>query len=108
ARYGKTLAIERGVLHRILSGGLSREDGAPVRLHLGTTVTRVDDSTDEVEVELEGGRRLHGRALIGADGIRSRVRELVFGPLEPSYSGYTCWRFTGRVPGGVRDAVEMW
>src|SRR5262249_35645092 len=30
--------------------------------------------------------------VIGADGIRSAVRASLFGPKEPRYAGYTCWR----------------
>jgi 2-polyprenyl-6-methoxyphenol hydroxylase-like FAD-dependent oxidoreductase len=108
ARYGKTIAIERSSLHQILKEGLFEGDGATGRVHLGTTVERVEELSSSVRVELTSGQSLSGRALIGADGIRSRVRELVFGKLEPSYSGYTCWRFTGRVPGGGAGATEMW
>src|SRR6202011_5331678 len=31
-------------------------------------------------------------AVIGADGIRSRVRSELFGPSDPIYRGYTVWR----------------
>ena len=30
--------------------------------------------------------------MIGADGIKSTVRAILFGPQEPRYAGYTCWR----------------
>jgi len=108
ARYGKSVAIHRSALHEALSEGLFEGDGGTVRVHFGTTVERIEEVPGGVRATLDDGRVLEGRALIGADGIRSRVRELVFGQREPRYSGYTCWRFAGRIPGGLKDAVEMW
>jgi len=108
ARYGKSVAIHRTALHEALSEGLFEGEGGTVRAHFGTTVERIEDIPGGVRATLQNGRVLEGRALIGADGIRSRVRELVFGLREPSYSGYTCWRFAGRIPGGLKDTVEMW
>lgn len=108
ARYGRTLAIDRGELHAVLQAGITRGDGAAVRLRFGVTIASLEDSPSGLSCELSDGTRLTARAVIGADGIRSRVRELVWGPNEPVYSGYTCWRWTGRVPGGVTRLVEMW
>ena len=48
--------------------------------------------------------------LIGADGIRSRVRSQLLGVHEPIYRGYTIWRglarLTGAVPAGSNS--ETW
>lgn len=38
--------------------------------------------------------------LIGADGIRSRVRSQLLGILAPVYRGYTVWRGLAHLPGG--------
>ncbi len=108
ARYGRSLAVDRGALHDVLCAGIARDDGAPVKLRLGVTVTSLEEGAEGVRCSLSDGTRLVGRALIGADGIRSGVRQLVWGTNEPTYSGYTCWRWTGRVPGGVSRLVEMW
>jgi 2-heptyl-3-hydroxy-4(1H)-quinolone synthase len=108
ARYGRSLAIERVHLHAVLHAAVSRADGAPVALRFGTTVARLDESSSGIVCTLSDGTRLAARAVVGADGIRSRVRDLVWGPNEPAYAGYTCWRWTGRVPDGVPELVEMW
>ncbi len=45
--------------------------------------------------------------VVGADGIRSTVRAIVCGDVEPRFAGYTCWRFV--VDGHfAEDAWEMW
>ncbi len=40
-------------------------------------------------------------AVIGADGIRSRVRSELFGHSDPIYRGYTVWRGVVRYDGGA-------
>ncbi|MGH2499104.1 MAG: FAD-dependent monooxygenase, partial [Candidatus Limnocylindria bacterium] len=46
--------------------------------------------------------------VVGADGIRSAVRELAFGANPPRYAGYTCWRGVVKCPAGVDRQIEMW
>lgn len=108
ARYGRSIAIARSELHGALCHGLWGDDSGLVRTRFGTTVKQLDVTASGVDIELESGQHLQAAALIGADGIRSHVRKLAFGSLEPGYAGYTCWRFAGRVPGGLSQAVEMW
>ena len=40
-------------------------------------------------------------AVIGADGIRSRVRQGLFGTSDPIYRGYAVWRGVARYDGGA-------
>ena len=42
--------------------------------------------------KFENGREVSGDVLIGADGLRSVVRETLFGNARPNYAGYTTWR----------------
>lgn len=108
ARYGRSVAIARPLLHEALSQELLRGGSPLLATHFGTTVRNCTEAAGGVDVELESGARLHADALIGADGIHSRVRALTFGSIEPTYSGYTCWRFAGSVAGGITHPVEMW
>jgi 2-polyprenyl-6-methoxyphenol hydroxylase-like FAD-dependent oxidoreductase len=81
-----TVGILRGRLHAILLGA-AEEAGADVRL--GTTVQSLDGS----EVELSDGTSARYDVLVGADGIRSRVRALAFdGDAAPEYTGVVVWR----------------
>ncbi|MFV0459878.1 MAG: FAD-dependent oxidoreductase [Actinomycetales bacterium] len=79
---GKLFPLLRGDVERILAAALPDA----VRVHFGTTVTHVQDHHDRVDVTLEVTGSDHealvvsADLLIGADGIGSGVRELVFGP----------------------------
>jgi 3-hydroxybenzoate 6-monooxygenase len=56
---------------------------------------RVDDFVDEgekVTVTLASGERAEGRALIGCDGMWSRVREKIVGDGAPRISGHIAYR----------------
>jgi 2-polyprenyl-6-methoxyphenol hydroxylase-like FAD-dependent oxidoreductase len=58
----------------------AREGG--VELILGDTVRALEDDGDRVRVTYESGRTGDFDLVVGADGLHSRVRRLVFGPDE--------------------------
>jgi 2-polyprenyl-6-methoxyphenol hydroxylase-like FAD-dependent oxidoreductase len=51
-----------------------------VRLRRGTQVETAHDDGTRVQVLLSDGERLEGDVLVGADGVGSRVRQLLWGP----------------------------
>jgi 2-polyprenyl-6-methoxyphenol hydroxylase-like FAD-dependent oxidoreductase len=53
---------------------------AGVRMRWGTQVETIHDEGARVSVLLSDGQRIEGDALVGADGIGSRVRQLGWGP----------------------------
>jgi len=61
-------------------------------LHLGHQFTTLVDHGNHVEAEFENGKRIAVDALVGADGIHSAVRRVVFGPEHPRFTGCTCYR----------------
>ncbi|KAJ7224946.1 hypothetical protein O6H91_Y464200 [Diphasiastrum complanatum] len=69
---------------------LSRAVG-PEIIENNSKVVDFDDNGSKVTVTLEDGRQFEGDLLIGADGIRSKVRNKLLGPQEATYSGYTCY-----------------
>jgi len=103
ARFGPTLSLHRAELHDAL---LEAADGVPLRL--GTTVEALQPGERGVRVRLSDGSTREAGLVVGADGLRSRVRELVFGPVAPRASGTTCWRLVVARPAGCDDAREMW
>ncbi|RYF43226.1 MAG: 3-hydroxybenzoate 6-monooxygenase [Comamonadaceae bacterium] len=59
------------------------------------TAAKVESFTQQgacVQVRLAGGEMLEGAALIGADGLWSRVREAVVGDGKPRVSGHIAYR----------------
>jgi len=68
----------------------------PERLHIGHTFKALVDHGDHVEAEFENGAHIRADALVGADGIRSMVRQILFGPEQPRFTG--CIAYRGLVP----------
>jgi 2-polyprenyl-6-methoxyphenol hydroxylase-like FAD-dependent oxidoreductase len=88
---GPCVGIARPVLHRVLLAG-----AAGVRTRLGTAVTSVAEKDHEVQVGFGDGSSATYDLVVGADGIRSTVRQLVWNATSVGYSGVMCWR--GLVP----------
>ena len=103
ARFGPTLAIHRADLHETLLGacrGLS--------LRAGTTLTALRQRDDVVQVAFSDGQEREFDLVIGADGIHSQVRGLLFGVRPATYAGYTCWRLVTRMPIELSGLRERW
>jgi salicylate hydroxylase len=62
------------------------------RLHIGHRLIGFTDCGDRVEAAFENGERIVTDALIGADGIHSTVRRLLFGPANPHFTGCVAYR----------------
>jgi len=76
---------------------------------------KVEDFTDEgdtVSLRLEGGEEVRGRALIGCDGMWSRIRQKIVGDGAPRVSGHIAYRAVLRrdqVPDDLwRPEVMLW
>jgi 2-polyprenyl-6-methoxyphenol hydroxylase-like FAD-dependent oxidoreductase len=64
-----------------------------VQVRWGTTVTAMENGDGGVAVELSDGTSGSYDLLVGADGLRSAIRALVFPELEPPhYIGQCGWR----------------
>jgi salicylate hydroxylase len=66
------------------------------RVHLGHRLVDVIDRGDRVEGRFANGAVVDADVLIGADGIHSVVRAVLFGPDEPRFTG--CVAYRGLVP----------
>lgn len=67
------------------------------RYHLGKDLVGFDHMDGEVAARFADGETASFDLLVGADGIRSTVRGLLFPALRPAYAGYVGWR--GTLPG---------
>jgi 3-hydroxybenzoate 6-monooxygenase len=63
-----------------------------VTLETSRTVEGYEEDADGVTVELAGGERVRGRALIGCDGMWSKIRERIVGDGKPRVSGHIAYR----------------
>jgi 2-polyprenyl-6-methoxyphenol hydroxylase-like FAD-dependent oxidoreductase len=85
-----TGGIMRPTLHRILSDRV-KQSGA--RIRLGLTVQTLKQSENIVAVDFTDGSQGNYELIVGADGLFSRVRALVFPDApKPEYTGQACWR----------------
>ncbi|NSX14826.1 FAD-dependent oxidoreductase [Cupriavidus taiwanensis] len=99
------VGIRRAEMHRILA---SRLNALHVDIRLGTTAVRIDQETPgHVTVALSDGTSDHYDLVVGADGIRSDIRRLVAGPLEPLYTGLGVWRSVHRRPEDLTAKIMM-
>ncbi|NIG53082.1 FAD-dependent monooxygenase [Chitinophaga sp. Cy-1792] len=86
-RYGQGAhMIHRAALHHELIVATRQ----PVQW--GKKLVKIEQSADQVTAFFEDGTAASGDILIGADGIRSVVREQYITHANYRYSGQTCWR----------------
>ncbi|AJA59225.1 MULTISPECIES: FAD-dependent oxidoreductase [Bradyrhizobium] len=83
--------FHRADLVNLLAGALPQEC-----LHVGRKLVGLEQKGERVIAQFENGPAVEADLLLGADGIHSRVRELVFGPEKPRFTGCVAWR--GLVP----------
>jgi len=86
-RYG---VIHRGDLHQVLLDACRAERA--IELQTLKKGERVEDLGDRVLLHLEGGERVAGCALIGADGLWSRIRAQLLADGKPRVSGHIAYR----------------
>ncbi len=104
SRAGRLVSILRPDLEAALREHLP----AAVDLRHGVEPVAVEDGADRVRVTLADGTGLEADLLVGADGIHSEVRRLVFGPeqryLRPLGFHTAAWTFADpQVHGELRD-----
>ena len=90
-RYGYPyLTVYRPNLLQVLADAVRRIK--PDAIHLGARCVGVSQTERQVTLQLDGGAAIVGDALIGADGVHSRIRGAVFGADQLRFSGMVAWR----------------
>ncbi|ETW99989.1 MAG: hypothetical protein ETSY1_12985 [Candidatus Entotheonella factor] len=92
----------RADLHALLVDAF--EAVAPGCIRLRSQCVGLDDQGHTVKVHFADGSWAEGDVVIGADGIHSAVREHLFGPDHPRFTGMVAFRSTvpiERLPGGL-------
>jgi salicylate hydroxylase len=107
ARYGAPyIMLHRGDLHAVLAAAISALK--PDAIRLGMKCAAVEQSAGRATIAFESGDNIEAKAVIGADGIHSRVRDSLFGKDQPEFSGIVAWRGMvpkARVPDGIKMTV---
>lgn len=107
-RYGAPyLTVHRGDLQIALFEALT-----PGSVQLGKTLVDIERGDDAITLIFADGTRAEADVVIGADGVHSRVREILLGPEEPIYTGHVAHRsimpmerFDGHV---FEDTTKWW
>jgi len=72
--------------------GLLRSNFPAERYIAGANFTRFEPHGEGVLAHFEDGTRIEADLLIGADGVRSTVRPLLWPDAAPRFAGYVAWR----------------
>jgi salicylate hydroxylase len=94
SRYGFPYAtISRTDLHALLLNAVRQQP--KVELHLNAKISQISEIAginQQVTIATESGSSFTADALVGADGLWSRVRQHVLNGSAPRATGHTAWR----------------
>ena len=60
-----------------------------MKIHFGKRLKLVEKVGEKYELTFDDGFKRTASLVFGADGVRSKVRESMFGNLAPEYTGIT-------------------
>ena len=108
AKYGGPyINIHRGDLHGVLEKVVT-----PNTIVFNHRLVGLDETGDAVILAFDNGFRVEADIVIGADGIRSKVREHLLGSEPPRFAGAVAQRAifpTARLRGlGIPDCTKWW
>ena len=90
-RYGAAYAtIHRADLHGLLLAAVGKY--TDTQFHLDHAIDRFTDAEGVVTVRTSRGKDVEGDALLGADGLWSRIRTQLLGEQHPRVSGHLAYR----------------
>lgn len=110
-RFGNPYAVvHRGDLHGIFLRAC--EAHPAITLRTDCDVVGYDQDGETVSARLKSGERVKGGLLIGADGLRSRIRQQAVNDGPPRIAGHTTYRSvipTEQMPEELRwNAATLW
>lgn len=93
--------IMRPVLHNLMSARV-RDLGTNIRL--GVTINTLEDDGNGVDVTFSDGTTGRYDIVIGADGLFSKTRDIIFPDApKPTFTGQACWRVVYDIPEGWQE-----
>ena len=98
--YPACVGIGRPALQRVL-GDRAKASGANIRL--GLTAEIINDTGDRVDVTFSDGTKGSYDLVIGADGLYSQTRDMLFPDApKPEFTGQSVWRYNFKRPDDVQ------
>ena len=79
--------FHRADLLDALASGLDRR-----LVHLDHRLVGIEERSDRVELTFANGAKVEAQFVIGADGVRSVIRQALYGQDNPTYTGQMVWR----------------
>lgn len=102
--------VHRADLHSVLLDACRTNN--LIELRTSHVVERYEQDSQTVRVYCKDQGMIEGQALIGADGLRSNIRQQLVGDGEPRVSGHTTYRSvipTEQMPEDLRwNAATLW
>src|ERR1043166_10315168 len=103
-KYGPIINLCRRDLVALLRAAVTNG-----RMQFGTTVRDIAQSTAGATATFSDGTATEFDVIVGCDGVRSSVRQIVFGAAPLNYSGMTGWAFSIPCPFvPPPEVVEYW
>ena len=94
--YPANVGIGRPALHKVL-GDNAKKAGANIRL--GLTAEIIEQDSDGVDVQFSDGSSGRYDVVIGADGLYSQTRKMLFQESkDPEFTGQSVWRYNFKRP----------
>lgn len=84
---GRDVELPRGTLTRLLYDATQTTKNQSIRYRFNDSIETLEDDGSGVEIGFKSGERQRYDVVIGADGIHSNTRRLVFGP-EKAFNHY--------------------
>jgi len=108
AKFGAPyLLAHRGDLHAALASGVT-----DVSIKLGHKLVGLDETADGVRLTFANGTSVVADAAVGADGVHSVVRDILFGVTPVNFTGRIAYRTTypAALLGGegIDDCTKWW
>jgi 2-polyprenyl-6-methoxyphenol hydroxylase-like FAD-dependent oxidoreductase len=104
-KYPAQLGIGRRALQKVLADS-AKNHGAKIKL--GVVVKNLQEDDTGVAVELSDGTSGHYDLVVGADGLNSQVREILFPEAPaPQFVGQAVWRYNFKRPSDM-DSLSVY
>jgi 6-hydroxynicotinate 3-monooxygenase len=97
------LVMHRGDMQAVLTAAL-----APESLQFGKRLAGLEEAAGTMRLAFADGTRAEADVVIGADGVNSKIREILLGPEDPTYTGFVAYRaiFPTALLGNYRVAAD--